>query len=375
MNKIRKSGFIFLAVICIFSLLQLYQFQKIFRTNYLSLLGSVSECDMDTAIEAFQSNINREDSKELTEKGEKVLQCSGYAVTGELFLREKNRIYFFYVMTGVVIVFSILSCFWLTCQLKDREKSIESEKTLRMEAILQTEQLERKLEDMESHMNEFMGNIYHQLKTPVTNLKLCMEFYMEAEDEESARQNSLQQIERMSALLTLLLKEGQLQMNKVRFHYQSCMLEELLQDVVVSALLFAKEKHIQLELEKDNEELLISCDEIWLSEAFEAILQNCIEHTENTSIVQIKVKKVGRYGEITIYSGGEKISKEAQKRIFERYYTEKKQGEHFGIGMHMAKTVIERHFGSIQVRTEEKSSVVFCIVLPLLSGGEAYTVT
>ena len=99
-------------------------------------------------------------------------------------------------------------------------------------------------------------------------------------------------------------------------------------------------------------------------EALENIIKNCIEHSKENSKIEIECTNNPLYTEIQIKDEGSGISKEDLPKIFDKFYKGKNSSSNsFGIGLSLAKSIIENHNGEILVETEENKGTRFIIIL------------
>lgn len=354
------------AGISLLILLNLYQLRANSYESYLSLLGAMAGQDEQAAVEAVQRELSAANTEVLAEKGMEVLDHAGYGVTGTFFLEKKYNFPVLYVIHISILIGIMLQFLYFSCQQKQTNMEILRIRKSWAEAERAAASVEKQYHLRAKQMDQFMGNIYHQMKTPMANLKLCLEICeMEVStDAAEILQRGILQAEKLSALLTVLLKEGQLHANKIRFHYQPAEVNDLLIDAIRFIRPFAEEKKMEIQFQPCEEANIIRCDEVWLAEAFQAILQNCVEHGKEKKKICIEAgKRKDRYT-VDICAEGAEIGAEERAHLFERWYTGSTDGTHFGIGMHLVKTVIERHFGTIEIKEDGAFPVIFHIELP-----------
>ena len=105
-----------------------------------------------------------------------------------------------------------------------------------------------------------------------------------------------------------------------------------------------------------------SGDENWCAQAFENIIKNCLEHTENGGAVEINASRNPIYNEIIISDNGCGIPPEELPHIFERFYKGNNSSkDSVGIGLALAKSIIEKDNGNISVKSSNKTGTIFTI--------------
>lgn len=147
-------------------------------------------------------------------------------------------------------------------------------------------------------------------------------------------------------------------------------------DAVVQLRQQASFHHIHVGWELPDGDFLLHCDETWLAECIITLLENAIEHSPEYGTVRLFLyHEQGRY-RLQVQSSGAMLSPEKLHQIFERYYSG--SPGHFGIGLHMARTIAENHHGHIVAYNTEagegNQGVCFDLVLPILDRAETYDV-
>ena len=118
-------------------------------------------------------------------------------------------------------------------------------------------------------------------------------------------------------------------------------------------------KNIKIE-EKIDEDVILRADYNWQLEALTNIIKNCIEHSKEDSKIKIEVENNSIFVKIKITDEGEGIAKEDLSHIFERFYKSKQVSENsIGIGLSLAKTIIEKENGYIKVDSELGKGTTF----------------
>ncbi len=211
-------------------------------------------------------------------------------------------------------------------------------------------------------LKTLVEDISHQLKTPLTSIRILLDNLESIDMKEETRREFLRdisvQIEKMNTLTISLLKLA-------RFDAGVITLEP--KEVSVLDLFKKVEENVAVLLELHNKKLLIKGDEIvltcdphWELEAFTNIVKNAIEHA-TTDEITITYSETFFYTTIEIQNEGEEIFLEDQKHIFDRFYKSKNASkDSIGIGLSLAKAIIEKDKGTISV-TSSKNKTVFLI--------------
>ena len=211
-------------------------------------------------------------------------------------------------------------------------------------------QLQRSLED-----------ISHQLKTPLTSILIILENLtddpnMEAEVRQDFIRDLKRQVTNISFLVQSLLKLSKFDSNTVNFIKTDKLLKDIVDESIKNVEVVCDLKNISISVD-GNDKAKINCDFMWEVEAITNIIKNCVEHSENNSKINIKYEQNNVYSSITIqdFAGG--ISQSDLPHIFERFYKGKNASkDSVGIGLALAKTIIENDNGSITVESDNIGS-------------------
>ncbi len=211
-----------------------------------------------------------------------------------------------------------------------------------------------------------VSDISHQLKTPLTSVSVLLDNLSENADmEPQIRVKFLneitRQIQQMNWLVVSLLKISRLDAGVVDFEMQEIALDEMLGEIAENLEIIAEIKSVAIIIQ-GAQDVCIRGDYSWNREAIQNIVKNAIEHTRDASEVVIKVEDNSVYTKIAVQNFGEGISESDIKHIFERFYKSKKTIEQgVGIGLSLAKTIIEQQNGYLTASSEEGAGTTFVI--------------
>ena len=184
---------------------------------------------------------------------------------------------------------------------------------------------------------------------------------MEEETKKQFTHEIRRQIEWMNWLILALLKLSRLDANVEEFHQEKISLEKLIQNVIqnLAIPIEIKNQNIIVDGKEDSH---FEGDYKWQQEAVTNIVKNCIEHNKDGGNIFIKYEENNLYTKISIKDEGEGISKEDLRHIFERFYKGKNSSENsVGIGLALAKSIIEKNNGMITCKSEEGKGTEFVI--------------
>lgn len=226
-------------------------------------------------------------------------------------------------------------------------------------------------QNQQKALAESMSDISHQLKTPMTSLTLLLDNLSENEnmDVDTRRQflsEMTKQVTHMNWLVATLLKLSRLDAGAVTFQLEEVDMVELVQEVLEQLEIMAEWKQLHLDLEvqtaNDMSKTIIQADRYWMKEALLNLVKNAIEHSPEKGTVSVKVEQNAVYTAIAIHNDGDIISEQEQLHIFERFYrSSQAKKDSVGIGLALAKTVIEQQHGYITVNSKEEEGTVFLV--------------
>ena len=187
------------------------------------------------------------------------------------------------------------------------------------------------------------ADISHQLKTPLTTLRL----YTELDDAPHAEE-SLTQIQRMETLIHALLRLERLCADGYAFTFETADAEVILREQWQSIAPMFPGKSLTV-----SGSAVIRCDEKWLGEAFLNLLKNACEHCDSSIHVSLERTEAAFF--CTIEDDGGGVSPAELPRLFDRFYrSENQTGNGVGIGLAIVKEIVSRHHGTITAENGEK---------------------
>ncbi len=382
MKNIKKYQPILLSICLLFPgaviLFLFYCFQSYMKNEIYLLLGFIYTDSADSAAigESFKNYLNYIynggsdiDRAKVLANGQNIVSLSGYEFSASHIFSSHLAKTFFPVMFLLLLLFALM----LLYVIKSFQQLTNANRLLEQKCMQKEQYIKNILSEKEQiyfNIDQYEGNLYHQLKTPVTSLQLCLEQLQEMIPEDLWKTANLQ-LQKLSRLITLFLRDQQVASNKIKFNYQISMLDTILLDAASQVMLLAKEKEIPFAFTIPDRNWEFACDEVWLGECLVTLLENAVEHSNEREIISVQMELVnGQYG-IHITTHGKALDPRQLEHIFERYYSSKTN--HFGIGLHMAMTIAKKHHGTIRTSSNpDRDSVTFSVVLPALNKSEVY---
>ena len=209
-------------------------------------------------------------------------------------------------------------------------------------------------------------DISHQLKTPLTSITIMLDNLKDNPNmDENTKQKFIfeisKQIDWINWLVISMLKLSKLDANVVQFYEEKINLKKFIDEIVKNLEIPIEIKNQQIVIE-GNEKASFIGDYKWQQEAVTNIIKNCIEHNKDNGKIYIRYEENTLFTKITIKDEGEGISKEDLKHIFERFYKGQNSSENsVGIGLALAKNIIEKNKGMISCKSELDKGTEFVI--------------
>lgn len=198
------------------------------------------------------------------------------------------------------------------------------------------------------------ADISHQLKTPLTTLRLYTEL-----DGAPHMEESLRQIQRMEDLIQSLLRLERLCADGYAFTFETADAEVILREQWQSIAPMFPGKSLTV-----SGSAVIRCDEKWLGEAFGNLLKNACEHCDSSIHVSLERTEAAFF--CTIEDDGGGVSPAELPRLFDRFYrSENQKGNGVGIGLAIVMEIVSRHHGTITAENGEKG-LRMTISMPML---------
>jgi len=213
---------------------------------------------------------------------------------------------------------------------------------------------------------DLLSDISHQLKTPLSSVILYNDIMINKElslkQKQAFLSNNQSQLEKMNWLIKNMLKLAKLDAKAIEIIKEKQSLNETLHGSVDALESKAIESQVVITFE-EKEEINFAHDRLWLEEAFINIIKNAIEHTPRGGNINLELMGNPLYTRIIIQDTGEGISDVDLPNIFKRFYKAKtsKKTESIGIGLALAKSIIDAHDGVIEVRSKVSIGTRFTI--------------
>jgi two-component system, OmpR family, sensor histidine kinase SaeS len=231
------------------------------------------------------------------------------------------------------------------------------------------------IKQAESSRRELVANISHDLRTPMSSIKAFVSAIQDGVVEDDATfHRYLRTIgletERLDQLIQQLFQLSLLDSDGIKLTYEPILVDELLLAVLEHEQIHLEQKKIEIAVNLPSQIPSIHVDRFYFQNVLFNLLDNAIRFSKEGGLITLSVETVQKQKmNISIKDEGEGISKEELTHIFERTYRiEKSRNKKFGgagLGLAIAKTIVEKHNGRITVTSEVGKGSEFMIVLPI----------
>ena len=218
-------------------------------------------------------------------------------------------------------------------------------------------------------LQELISDISHQVKTPISNLKMVNATLLEQPVPEEKRHEFLMasggQLEKLDFLMQAMIKTSRLETGVISLDRKVQPLYDTLAAALGGILLNAERKNIHVSVDCPSD-IVLAHDRKWTSEALFNILDNAVKYTPADGNIQVSVQNWEFYVKIDITDSGKGIAENRQGRIFKRFYREEEVHdiEGIGIGLYLAREIVTMQGGYIKVTSAAGKGSTFSVFLP-----------
>ena len=220
-------------------------------------------------------------------------------------------------------------------------------------------------------------DLSHQLKTPVAALSSCFDILKNPDLSEKERmefQDRMeQQLHSLEQLIAALVNISRMETGMIELQPEKGRIFDTILDAVNRIWIKAQQKDIEIQMEAGDEigDLRIRHDRKWLSEALINILDNAVKYSPPGTMVTLRAFRMTSFLRIEIQDQGIGIPKEIYHKVFQRFFRGKQpevqNAEGAGVGLYLARRIIEGHHGTISLdtwRMKKEKGTVFVVQIP-----------
>lgn len=214
-----------------------------------------------------------------------------------------------------------------------------------------------------------IANLSHQLKTPLSNVKLYETFLEDVQLPEDKRnmfqEKMCRQIQKLEWILSTLIKCARLEEGAIEFKASQEPIQNTIMQAIDTVSFKAAERNIEIMAEGGLPDILLYHHPNWTREVFVNLLENAIKYSPENSKIVIKSEVLSMYTQISIIDQGMGIKEEEYAQIFQRFYRGKdaENIEGSGIGLYLCRLIMEKQQGNIFVSSTYGSGSVFAVYL------------
>ena len=210
---------------------------------------------------------------------------------------------------------------------------------------------------------ESVSDISHQLKTPLSSIQILLDNMVDNPDMDEDIKNKFiaecnRQVGGMNWMIVSMLKLSRLDAGMVEFENKRFFVVDMIREAVDNLSVLAELRGLKVEYAPEMlQDITLCADYNWNREALQNIIKNALEHSDAGKNVTIAAKANDVYAEIMVINEGKPLSDKQKRQIFTRYYSEGKFEENsIGIGLPLAKAIIERQGGYLTVESNSEET-------------------
>lgn len=283
---------------------------------------------------------------------------------------------------GIVILLShlLLKPFQKVTQAINEVKDGFTDEPVSVPDYLETEhiveafnQLISRMKVIDDSRQEFVSNVSHELKTPMTSIKILADSLMQQPDApkelyQEFMQDITQEIERENKIITDLLSLVKMDKTEARMNIASVDMNELLENILKRLRPIARKRDVEVVFESIRP-VSAEVDDVKISQAFTNLVENAIKYNKEHGWVKVLLDADHQFFTVEISDSGIGIPEEDYEHIFERFYRVDKSHSReiggTGLGLAITRKAILLHRGSIKVSSVEGEGTCFTVKIPL----------
>ena len=231
-----------------------------------------------------------------------------------------------------------------------------------------------KIEKADTLRRELIANVSHDLRTPLATLQGYIETLfiknksLTSKERQHHLEIAIQHCERLSKLVEELFELARLDSHETKVHYEPFNISELAQDVIQKYSLAAQKNQINIQVDPDRSLPFVNADIAMIERVMENLLDNALRHTPTGGLIRLTFSVQNGDVVVGVSDTGCGIPEEDLPHIFDRFYQKDRNKAphtgHSGLGLAIAKRILELHNKSINVESTAESGATFTFSLP-----------
>ncbi|HEX4851208.1 MAG TPA: HAMP domain-containing sensor histidine kinase, partial [Puia sp.] len=222
--------------------------------------------------------------------------------------------------------------------------------------------------------NDFIGNITHELKTPIATVSVAIEAlknFNALHDPERTREYldiSSNELQRLSLLVDKVLKLSMFEKEQIELRNENFDMEELIREVLASMRLQFEKFQAKVNIQTSGNDFYITADKLHITSVVYNLLDNALKYSKANPSIQIRLEEEASQLRIIITDNGVGIPSEYKDKVFEKFFRVPTGDKHnvkgYGLGLSYVSYVLQRQGGSISVESSEGIGSSFIILIP-----------
>lgn len=360
-------GVMAVSVIIIVSLIVYYNIKQ------RALVGALYLSDENSAVQLVNNLMYLNINKYTLQAGSNAMLAAGYSAKGYTYLLRINGELVSYIVISlilaVILIYGLISCYKIGKKDYMGQIKLIAGKNVSLKEELNKEQEYNKIQYKK--MQEFVENIAHQIKTPLSVITMKLEMIQELcginEDICRLITDCTKNTFKIKMFIKKLLDISRIESGKITLSSDEIVIDYIVEESVECAV--DDKQKVSVNYGNEDRHRKMYADEGWLLEALINVISNCYEHINQKKggMVYIDISSNSEVCMITISDNGDGIQDCDIAGIFDRFMSRKSQDEfHAGIGLNLSKLIIEAHHGNIRAGNSDKyGGAQFKIILPL----------
>ncbi len=293
----------------------------------------------------------------------------------------------FVLLSSLFIISFLFQFYILDYKTKNERKNknqfrrllIEQDKTARL-LIRRDRALScanERLREIDKIKSEFVSVAAHQLRTPLSGIKWSLDMIAKGylgpinEKQKSIILKTYETNDRMILLVNNLLNTERIESGTTEINYKKVDLKELIVDVLYYIKPMANDKNITINTSSDKDVVTVKVDSDKMKEVFQNIIENSVKYTKENGNIDIDMFIQKNNVVVSVSDNGIGIPDGYKDKVFEKFYradnARKIKTEGSGLGLYVAKEIVERHGGTLSFESEEGIGTTFYISIPVFN--------
>lgn len=360
-------GVMAVSVIIIVSLIVYYNIKQ------RALVGALYLSDENSAVQLVNNLMYLNINKYTLQAGSDAMLEAGYSAKGYTYLLRINGELVSYIVIAlilaVILIYGLISCYKIGKKDYMGQIKLIAGKNVSLKEELNKEHEYNKIQYKK--MQEFVENIAHQIKTPLSVITMKLEMIQELcginEDICRLITDCTKNTFKIKMFIKKLLDISRIESGKITLSSDEIVIDYIVEESVECSV--DDKQKVSVNYGNEDRHRKMYADEGWLLEALINVISNCYEHInqKKDGMVYIDISSNSEVCMITISDNGDGIQDCDIAGIFDRFMSRKSQDEfHAGIGLNLSKLIIEAHYGNIRAGNSDKyGGAQFKIILPL----------